>query len=392
LLREAAVVTWHLVTGEFPPDCGGVGDYSADLAQALAAAGDTVHVWTVRPPSEPPAVLASSGTGIVVHDLPDRFGERSRSAMEAAWEATPGIVLLQYVPNALGARGANLPFCMWLRRVHRAGADVRVMFHEPYFYFTPIRPWRNALAIVQRVMAATLVRAADTIYMSTETWSRYLGPTDGRQRFQTLPIPSSIPSPPGRALVDGYRTQIARHESAVIGHFGTYGDHVRGELLDVLPAIGTLLPHVRFAFVGARSKEFLDDLKTRLPDVAARAWASGRVGGADVAALLSACDLLIQPYPDGITTRRTSTMAGLKNGVATVTTSGELTERIWTESGAVALAPAGDQSAFAATVARLINDTGARGALAAAGARAYERHFSMPHTIAMLREASPGIP
>jgi len=378
-------VNWHLVTGEFPPDCGGVGDYSADLAQALAAAGDTVHVWTVRPAS------ARQGDGIVVHGLPDRFGRRSRSTLEAAWQATPGIVLLQYVPNALGARGANLPFCLWLHGVHRAGADVRVMFHEPYFYFTLVRPWRNALALVQRAMAATLLRAADTIYMSTETWMRYLRQSDGHRRFQTLPIPSSIPSSPSRALVDSYRAQIAGYESVVIGHFGTYGDHVGAELLAVLPAIHALLPAARFALVGAGSREFLDRLHPRAPDVASRAWASGRVSGNDVSALLRACDLLVQPYPDGITTRRTSAMAGLKNGVAIVTTSGELTERVWTESGAVALVPAGDSNAFAQAVARLTDDAGARSALAAAGARAYERHFSMPHTIAMLREAPAGL-
>jgi glycosyltransferase involved in cell wall biosynthesis len=380
-------VNWHLVTGEFPPDCGGVGDYSADLARALAAAGDTVHVWTTGPASAAATGPGASGPGIVVHGLPDRFGRHSRSALEEAWRATPGVVLLQYVPNAFGARGANLPFCIWLRGVHRAGADVRVMFHEPYFYFTLVRPWRNALAIVQRAMAATLLRAANTIYMSTETWSRYLGRNAAHRRFQALPIPSSIPSAPDPALVNGYRRQIARYESIVIGHFGTYGDHVRDALLAVLPGIHALLPDARFAFVGAGGGEFLDRLHTRLPGVAARAWASGRVGADDVAALLRACDLLIQPYPDGITTRRTSAMAGLKNGVATVTTSGELTERVWTDSAAVALVPAEDPQAFADTVARLIKDPEARATLAAAGARAYERHFSMPHTIAMLREA-----
>jgi glycosyltransferase involved in cell wall biosynthesis len=107
-----------------------------------------------------------------------------------------------------------------------------------------------------------------------------------------------------------------------------------------------------------------------------------------VSALLRACDLLIQPYPDGITTRRTSAMAGLKNGVATVSTHGPLTETIWSESCAVALAPVGDAAQFARTVDRLLNDAAARHALATGGARAYERHFSMPRTIAALREAA----
>ena len=34
-----------------------------------------------------------------------------------------------------------------------------------------------------------------------------------------------------------------------------------------------------------------------------------------------ACDVLVQPYPDGISSRRTSAMAGLALGVAVVTTT-----------------------------------------------------------------------
>ena len=82
-----------------------------------------------------------------------------------AFLVLPGCVLLEYVPNALGARGANVPFCAWLLRLRRRGVDVRVMFHEPYFYFSWHRPWRNGLAVVQRLMAALLVRASSVAYL-----------------------------------------------------------------------------------------------------------------------------------------------------------------------------------------------------------------------------------
>jgi glycosyltransferase involved in cell wall biosynthesis len=385
-------VNWHLLTGEFPPECGGVGDYSAELANALADAGDTVHVWTMPMrtggPAGSPAVPLHPR--IVLHDLPDAFGSGSRAALEAGWRDTPGTVLLQYVPNALGARGANLGFCRWLRRIHRGGADVRVMFHEPYFYFTLTHPWRNVLAVVQRTMAATLLQAADLIYMSTETWQRYLAAVGTVPRLETLPIPSSIPNGIAAERVDEARARISPGDAPIVGHFGTYGDHVGKELLALLPAIVEQAPVIRFAFLGAGSEEFLERLKQRHPHIASRAWAAGRLPAEQVAAVLSACDLLIQPYPDGITTRRTSAMAGLKNGVATVSTDGELTERIWKDTGAVALAPVADRAAFARTVARLLADPPARQALAMAGVRTYERHFSMPRTIAMLRAAPAG--
>jgi len=126
--------------------------------------------------------------------LPDAFGRASRVQMERAFASTPGAILLQYVPNALGWRGANLPFCSWFSRLGRRVADVRVMFHEPYFYFTWRRPWApaNALALAQRLMARLLIRGADRVYYSTDAWHRYLPAAD--KRPETLPIPSTIPA------------------------------------------------------------------------------------------------------------------------------------------------------------------------------------------------------
>ena len=63
---------------------------------------------------------------------------------------------------------------------------------------------------------------------------------------------------------------------------------------------------------------------------------------AEVSLHLQACDLLLQPYPEGITARRTTAMAGLAHGVPMVSSSGPLTEDFWADSGAVALASRGN--------------------------------------------------
>ena len=69
---------WHLITGEYPPDIGGVGDYTRLLGDALSRCGDEVHVWA------PPGFSSADDTGAVrVHRLPDHFGPRSMLAMES---------------------------------------------------------------------------------------------------------------------------------------------------------------------------------------------------------------------------------------------------------------------------------------------------------------------
>ncbi|HSC28320.1 MAG TPA: glycosyltransferase, partial [Vicinamibacterales bacterium] len=137
-----AVARWNILTGEFPPACGGVGDYTAAIARALAAAGDRVTVFTPLASAPAPAL-----PGVRIVTLPDGYGASGRRQLDARLDAGAR-VLVQYVPNAFGARGANLAWCRWLRRRALAGADVRVMFHEPYFYFRWTRPRSNALAIV----------------------------------------------------------------------------------------------------------------------------------------------------------------------------------------------------------------------------------------------------
>jgi glycosyltransferase involved in cell wall biosynthesis len=370
------MTTFHLLTGEYPPQQGGVGDYTCLLAGELAARGFDVHVWC-------PTGKGAEPRGVHLHRLPDSFGPASRRVLKTAFAAAPGCVLLQYVPNALGGRGANVAFCWWLLRQRRGGADVRVMFHEPYFYFSWTHPAGNALALVQRAMAAVLLRASSIAYMSTETWRRYLLPFGAsRTALVVLPIPATVPDHADPERVRRWRARAARNEThVVIGHFGTFGEHVARELSSVIPAVLDAIPDARFLCIGRRSDSFAESLAAARPDLADRTDGTGALPPHEVSAALRACDLVVQPYPDGVTTRRTSVMAALVNEVAVVTSRGELTESVWAETKAVAFAPAGDASAMAAAGAWLIRNGRARTALIAAGRRAYEDHFSLERTI-----------
>ena len=141
--------TWCILTGEYPPGCGGVGDYTVLLAEALAASGAGVSVF--RPPA---TAAAPDVPGVSVVTLPDRFGRASRAELDRVLDGSRMRVLVQYVPNVFGMRGLNVPWCRWLlHRARRRATDVRVMFHEPYFYFSWRRPHWNALAVGQRLMA-----------------------------------------------------------------------------------------------------------------------------------------------------------------------------------------------------------------------------------------------
>ena len=374
---------FHLLTGEYPPDRGGVADYTHAVAHGLASRGFAVHVWS-------PAAAADEAN-VHVHRLPDRFGRASRDAIEAALIETPGCVLVQYVPNAFGARGMNLRFCAWLLHLRRRNVDVRVMFHEPYFYFSR-HPLRNVLAATQRAMAAMLLAAATMVYVSTDTWVRYLRPwARASKRMVPLPIPATIPSACDRDLMQTWRERFVKGHAGteVVGHFGTYGAHLAQELEGLVPLI-LARPQAQFICLGGGSEVFAARLQGSHPSLAPRIDATGPLAPAQLTAALRACDVVVQPYPDGVTTRRTSVMAALANGVPVVSTAGPLTEPIWAATGAVALAPASDHRAIADATFALLRDDRRRIAMRDAGRLMYETHFALARTIEGLAGARPG--
>jgi hypothetical protein len=296
----------------------------------------------------------------------------------------PGFVLLQYVPNALGARGANIAFCQWLLSLRRGGADVRVMFHEPYFYLS-WNPARNALAMVQRLMAGLLLRASSRTYVSTEQWRRYLEPyAPAGTEFTLLPVPSTLPDDPPAAVVAAWRRRLGSEHDMLAVHFGTYGDHVASELAPVVPALLQRVENLRLVCVGRGGEAFVERMAREHSGVGARIYATGALDRGEAAAAIAACDVALQPYPDGVTTRRTSVMAPLALAVATVTSRGLLTEAVWTDGSPVALAPASDCGAHVDAAASLLRDQARRRHVAACGRRLYVDRFSIDRTVNVL--------
>src|SRR5271166_3646609 len=161
--------TWHIVTGEYPPDLGGVADYTAAVAGALADTGTEVHVWSTG--DEPDAVALPGG--VWVHRVAGRFGPVGLARMDRELDhfPDPRTILIQYVPHAFGWKAMNLPFVAWvlIRRIRRRD-DVRVMFHEVAFPWVrqPLR--YDVIAAIHRVMAAVMLRACARAYVATPGW------------------------------------------------------------------------------------------------------------------------------------------------------------------------------------------------------------------------------
>jgi glycosyltransferase involved in cell wall biosynthesis len=371
---------WDLVTGEFPPHAGGVSDYCALLADGLAVDGTPVHVWA-------PAAAGPDrrGTSVVVHRLRGGFGLGSLAWQGGRVARAPGsrTLLLQYVPQAFGYRGLNLPFCLWLARRRQ---PVWTMFHEVLVPQRAGQPARErVLAAVTRVMAAVLARASERIFVSIPAWAtivRSLVPSAAPAEW--IPIPTTIPCV-SRGDARDVRRRLGAARGPLVGHFGSAGPLIARQLELAMSSLLGRRADATAVLVGRGAEDVVARIVRRAPALAARVRATGPLSAEDVSAHLRACDLMIQPFADGVTTRRTSVMAALAHGVPTVTTTGPLTEPLWAESGAVALARADDATGMAMIAASLLDSPDDRERLGSAARETYDRYFDLRHTIAALQ-------
>jgi len=357
------------------------------VARGLARAGDEVHVFT-----SPCAPIAPADAGVSVRRLPGHFGPGDLAVLERhlAQLPRPLRLLVQYVPHAFGWKGMNVPLCLWL--AWRRRNPLWVMFHEVAFPVSRGQPWRqNLLGGVNRVMAGLLARAAQRVFVSIPAWEPLLRRLAPRLPPCTwLPVPSNIEAQPAPEAVARQRRLLAPAAGAdLLGHFGTYGEHITPLLQAVLPPLLASSRRRKVILLGRGGDRFAQALALAHPTLALQLVAPGTLAAEEIPPHLAACDILLQPYPDGVSSRRTSLMAGLALGLPIVTTDGALTEPLWRDSGAVALAPAGDAGAFVEQVERMLAQPEQAGILAERARDLYQKTFSLERTIEGLRSPGP---
>jgi glycosyltransferase involved in cell wall biosynthesis len=356
-----------LVTAEYAPTPGGVGDYTALLAGALLAAGARPAVVTGRLPI--PAAADEPGAWPVWRVAPG-WGWRMPAAIDSAITAWPAdIVHVQYQTGAYGMRPAVNLLPWWLRR-RRQRPRLAVTFHDtraPYLFPRAgrLRPAVNAL----------LARGADLTLATNPADAATLRPH--ARRLAVIPIGANIEPDAGTdavaARLRGDLTLGA--DERLLVTFGLL-NHSKG-LPDLLRALARLnaadaTGRYRLVLVGAGTAG-LDptdratgaDLHrlARDLDIAGDLHWTGHQPAATVAGWLRAADAVALPFVDGASYRRGSLLAALACGAAVVTTTpaadhaDEAAGLPPLRSGVQAtLVPPGDPAALAVALAATAGD------------------------------------
>jgi glycosyltransferase involved in cell wall biosynthesis len=374
------VPTWIILTGEYPPQPGGVSDYTRSLARGLAAHGERVQVWA-PPTSEP----EWNDAGVEVRRLPGHFDRRSLGVLSRLVERLPDQtrILIQYVPQSFGCRAMNVPFALWVWRQGRRHA-IWTMFHEVSVYYGWWLRWQEyVLAFVTRHMARLVARGSSRIFISIPGWEPLLRSlTTVRAPVTWLPVPTNLPEESRPEEAARIRAKLlGSGRTLLIGHFGTYGASTTNLTEPILLQMAGRFPRAKVVLLGRGSREFCERLRREHSSLNETVCATGPLPASEVADHLASCDLLLQPYPDGISGRRTSAMAGLALGVPTVTNVGGLTEDLWRQADCVALAPEPSPEAVLDCLQRVADDPAERARLGRRGREIYQEHFSLEKTV-----------
>lgn len=371
---------WHILTGEYPPQPGGVSDYTFHVASGLARAGDPVTVWTSPADGPTPEV-----PGVTVHRRPALWTPRGLARLSEALDAepTPRRLLVQYTPFSWGYRGLNVAFGRWLLRRARSGDDIWPMVHEVCYGFRLLdKPTRWLVSAASAWNARNVLASGRRVFYTIPAWEPFLrryGPSRDQPRTW-LPVPANVLPVHNPEAVARLRRRIAPGDQRIIGYFGTFGPHT-GRLLDVL---SRLLPGRadRIALlIGRGASKFAADH----PGLAPQLSEADGLPPDEVSIHLQACDIMVQPYTDGVSTRRTTVMAALAHGLPVVSAAGYLSEPFWSESEAVALAGQNEPDALACTAEALLSDPARQARLGEAARALYNSRFAIGHVVEALR-------
>ena len=310
-----------LITGEYAPQLGGVGDFTRQLGRALVDLGHDVHVITGG--TELPAVEESRTPGVTLHRAVANWGWKCwRDVLQRAEEQRLEVLDVQYQTAAYGMHPA-------IHFVPRRDArpPVAVTFHDlkvPYLFpKAGFLRWQVVRMLALRADGAIVTNREDYLRLEREISS---------SRLQQIPIGSNIPL----SLPSGYdrRAERARFGVApsqlLLGYFGFLNESKGAE--DLIQALAIMVERglpAHLLMLGGRvgssdptNRAYAELVEKLVQDLGL----SERVHWTDyslaeeVSAGLLATDACVLPYRDGVSFRRGTLHACLAHGRAIVTT------------------------------------------------------------------------
>lgn len=291
------------------------------------------------------------------------------------------LLLVQYNPFAYGRWGfaPSLAADMAGLRLLPNRPVIAVTVHEPFVPITDLRSL--AMSGWQRLQLRAISAAADVVFHPMEYWVDRLGERRPKRVVTYLGVGANVPD--GRAGRHATRTRHGWDDQtlvvATLG--GSHSSKHHGWVAPTLAALFAAGHRVVHADLG------VDPMVQGVEGVARHA--PGFLDPAALAAHMAAADIFLAPYVDGVSGRRGSLMAALRNEVAVVSTAGGRSDRALAgpDSG-VTVVGSTDLPAFVRAACTLAADELLRQTLAKRAAAVYADHYDWPVLADRVEQAS----
>ena len=347
------------ITGEYPPQTGGVGAYTAELAAALVDLGEQASILTLSavPPAEQPSPVA-------VYPVVEKWDRRIWKLVPAwAERIGAGLLHVQYQTAAYRMNPAInfAPAALASRRL-----PGRLDLSRP----------AAALSLPQggRAAAALCDRASRRTRRPYDRHQRGRPPATGQRgarsagQLARIPIGSNIPARDVTAQERmAYRRSLGYGpDDFVLAYFGFLNRSKGGlTLIETLHCVRRDLPQARLLMIGERvgasdptNYAYLQEVEAQIAahGLTEQVQWTGHLDAGEVGLALAAADILLMPYADGASLRRGTLMAGLGQGCVLVTTQPQAPLPELLDGRDLLYVPPADSAAAAAAVLRLARD------------------------------------
>lgn len=306
-------------------------------------------------------VTALHSVGVPARYLSGGLDPVLRAGCQAEW------ILLQYNPFRWGRSGFAprlIRDVITLRHRHRG--MLAIMVHEAWIEMDG--PKATALGLWQRLQLRWILSLVDRVMTSTQALAEEIG--DGAVH---APVASNIS--PVDASAAAARERLGIDDRLVVALFGRA--HPSRALDYVQAAISAL------ASVHGSHRLMVLNLGADAPAIDVPAGVqvchSGALAEAELSLHLSAADLMLLPFIDGVSTRRSTLMAALSHGRPVLALHGRNTDPMLVDArDALTLTPVGDRAGFAREAVALSLDPGRLRRMGEAGRRLYAEQFDWP--------------
>ena len=356
-----------IVTGEYPPHQGGVGDFTREIAYALADLGHEVHVITHK--------AAAPSNKVIIHSAISSWNLQSLIFIRSlASHLNLDLLNIQYQAAAYGMT----PPIHFLPLV--AGVPCVMTFHDlrvPYLFpKAGALRWRAIILLAKTSAGVIVTNPEDRLTLEREKINRLAEIPIGsnivvsRQR-SAIPLRSAMGT-----IVSNQKSEIREKykindSDLVVGYFGFLNASKGGETL--FKALAQLpFTNYHLLLIGGRTgssdptnQAYADQLDSLANDlgITNRIIRTGYLSPEETTQAFFACDMMAMPYEDGASFRRGTFMACLAHGMPTITTHPSVSLPQLKHKENIFLVSAYSPLSLSSAIAELANDSNLRAQL-----------------------------